>query len=100
MLPNLKSGSLKSRVLLLAIVMSLLTQVPVQVTAQQRFSPDTQSSELEKANKLNQQVFELSEQGKYEEAIPLAERALSIWQKVLGGDHPDVAISLNNLAEQ
>src|SRR5689334_2314447 len=38
-------------------------------------------------------------QGKYIEAEPLYKQALAIHEKVLGSDHPDMAISLNNLAE-
>ncbi|CAN0413880.1 unnamed protein product, partial [Laminaria digitata] len=38
-------------------------------------------------------------QGKYEEAGPLCERSLAIREKALGPDHPDVANSLNTLAE-
>ena len=57
-----------------------------------------QSAELQEAEKLNQQVEQLYQQGKYTEAIPLAEKALAIREKVLGGEHPDVATSLNNLA--
>ena len=37
-------------------------------------------------------------QGKYDEAEPLYQRALAISEKVLGPDHPDTATSLNNLA--
>lgn len=37
-------------------------------------------------------------QGRYEEAKPLYERSLSIYEKVLGPEHPDVATSINNLA--
>jgi tetratricopeptide (TPR) repeat protein len=37
-------------------------------------------------------------QGKYSEAEPLHKRALAIREKALGPDHPDVAISLENLA--
>ena len=37
-------------------------------------------------------------QGKYDEAEPLYVRALAIWEKVLGADHPDTAESCNNLA--
>jgi CHAT domain-containing protein len=54
--------------------------------------------ELTEAEQLNQQVIELYEQGKYAAAIPLAEHALAIREKVLGKEHPDVATSLNNLA--
>ena len=37
-------------------------------------------------------------QGKYAEAEPLYQRALEIREKALGPEHPDVALSLNNLA--
>jgi tetratricopeptide (TPR) repeat protein len=49
------------------------------------------------ALKLTQQVIELNKQGRYSEAVPSAERALSILEGALGPDHPDVATSLNNL---
>ncbi|MCA2630734.1 MULTISPECIES: tetratricopeptide repeat protein [unclassified Microcystis] len=54
---------------------------------------------LAEAERLNQQVIQLYQQGKYNEAIPLAEQALAIRKKVLGDNHPDTAQSLNNLAE-
>ncbi len=37
-------------------------------------------------------------QGHYAEAEPLYQRALAIWEKTLGPDHPDVATSLENYA--
>jgi tetratricopeptide (TPR) repeat protein len=37
-------------------------------------------------------------QGKYESAEPLYQRALDIWERQLGADHPSTATSLNNLA--
>ena len=37
-------------------------------------------------------------QGRYAEAEPLFKRALAIYEKALGPDHPDVARALNNLA--
>ena len=37
-------------------------------------------------------------QGKYAEAEPLYQSSLAIAEKALGKDHPDVAVSLNNLA--
>ena len=39
------------------------------------------------------------EQGRYAEAEPLYQESLSIYEKALGPEHPDVALSLNNLAE-
>ena len=38
------------------------------------------------------------EQGKYEQAQPLLQRALAIREQQLGPDHPDTAQSLNSLA--
>ena len=37
--------------------------------------------------------------GDYAAAEPLSRRALAIDEKVLGPDHPEVAIDLNNLAK-
>jgi tetratricopeptide (TPR) repeat protein/predicted Ser/Thr protein kinase len=36
--------------------------------------------------------------GDYVQSFQLAERALAIWEKVLGPDHPQVAMALNNAA--
>ncbi len=47
---------------------------------------------------LHQQFHELYAQKCYLEAIPIAENMLSINEKSLGPDHPDVAESLNSLA--
>jgi len=44
------------------------------------------------------QVFELYEQGQYLEATDIAKEALKVAEETFGQDHPDVAISLNNLA--
>ena len=58
-------------------------------------SPD--NPELAEAEQLNTQALQLYNQGKYSEAIPLAEQALAIRQRILD-DHPHTATSLNNLA--
>src|SRR4030042_2026133 len=60
-------------------------------------SPGSTQS-LDDGARLNQQFIQLYRQGRYKEAIPFAERALSIYEKALGPDHPNVADSLNNLA--
>ena len=54
--------------------------------------------ELQEAHRLNAEALTLVRAGKYDEARPLAERALEIREKTLGPDHPDVAVTLNNLA--
>ena len=40
----------------------------------------------------------LDAQGKAAEALPLYRKALRIYEKVLGLDHPDTALCYNNLA--
>jgi len=82
-----------------AMALGLLVNLPKPVTGQTQPAQSTQqSAELQEAERLNQRVVELYQQGKYAEAIPLAEKALAIREKVLGAEHPDVATSLNNLA--
>jgi tetratricopeptide (TPR) repeat protein len=46
--------------------------------------------------RLNSEIRKLYGQGKYDEAIPLAERALAIREKAFGPEHPKVAEALNN----
>ena len=48
-------------------------------------------------NALNQQVNQLIEQGKYQEAIPIAERAVEMAKRVRGPEHSETADALNNL---
>ena len=58
-----------------------------------------QQSDLENAKILHQEGIKLYQQGRYREAIPIAEKVLTISEKVLGPEHPNTATSLNNLAE-
>ncbi|KPQ32593.1 MAG: Tetratricopeptide repeat, partial [Phormidium sp. OSCR] len=70
-----------------------------RLTAQTATSSDIEQAELlEEANRLNQQVIRLYEEGRYQEAILLVQQALEIRETALGESHPDVATSLNNLA--
>jgi tetratricopeptide (TPR) repeat protein len=48
---------------------------------------------------LNKEVVELYNEGKFNEAILVAEQALTLAKSLHPGDHADVASSLNNLAE-
>ena len=50
------------------------------------------------AETLDEQVVRLLDEGKYAEAEPLALQALEVSLKKNGTDHPDTAVSLNNLA--
>ena len=57
-----------------------------------------QQGSIQEAEELNQQILDLYKQGRYEEAIPLANQALAIREKANGADHPNMATALNNLA--
>ena len=48
---------------------------------------------------LNQEVLSLYRQGRYDRAVVVAKKALDVAEKSHGPTHPDVATSLNNLAE-
>jgi tetratricopeptide (TPR) repeat protein/CHAT domain-containing protein len=59
----------------------------------------SQESEQENLQLLWQQAVKLYQQGSYSKAIPVAEKILAIREKTLGPKHPDVAVSLEGLAE-
>jgi TonB family protein len=56
-----------------------------------------ESAELAEAKKLSVEIVKLYNEGKYDEAIPLARRAVELKEKVLGKESPSLADSLNNL---
>jgi len=60
--------------------------------------PRASARENDDAEALYTEVMRLYQQGRYEEAIPLAERALAIQEKAFGPEHLEIATSLNNLA--
>nr|WP_199329581.1 CHAT domain-containing protein [Coleofasciculus sp. FACHB-1120] len=50
-------------------------------------------------SQLNQQVIQLYHRGEYAEAAIIAQQSLELARQILGAEHPQVAGSLNNLAE-
>jgi TonB family protein len=68
------------------------------VQAQQTL-PAGQAAELDEAHQLNLKAVKLYQEGKFDEALPLAKRSLSIREKVLGREDQLVIQSLINLAE-
>ncbi|NEQ38166.1 MAG: tetratricopeptide repeat protein, partial [Okeania sp. SIO3I5] len=86
-----------SSVVALVGVTGFWVGMPVPIV-EQALSQVSEEDELAEAERLFQQVVELYQQGKYAEAISLAEKVLAIRKKVLGDNHPDVAESINNLA--
>ncbi|WP_043996543.1 tetratricopeptide repeat protein, partial [Microcystis aeruginosa] len=75
-----------------------LSGVMLTPTVGQVISQVSPQDKLAEAERLTNQAYELYQQGKYNEAIPLAEQALAIRKQQLGDNHPDTATSLNNLA--
>jgi hypothetical protein len=57
-----------------------------------------ETAELEEARQLSERVQQLSQRGRRNEALPLAERALRLRERVLGQNHVLVAEALSNLA--
>ena len=55
-----------------------------------------QSAELIDADKRYKDLYA---QGRYEEALPFAEKAVRLGKQEFGPDHPTTATLLNNLAE-
>ncbi len=89
-LPELKSSD-QPLTSLPAGVMLLLTGGPATAVGSQEDS-------AHEAEELNQQVLELYRQGRYNEAIPFAQRALAINEKILGPERLVTATALSNLA--
>jgi CHAT domain-containing protein len=75
----------------LAVFLGLVTAFGVGV--------ELAHSQTKEVEALIEQYIKLEKQGRYSEAIPLAQRALAIFEKSLGPNHPNVGASLNNLAE-
>ena len=50
-------------------------------------------------DKLNQESLKLSQELKFDAAIVVAKQAVEVAERQVGQNHPDVATSLNNLAE-
>jgi tetratricopeptide (TPR) repeat protein len=63
------------------------------------FACTASQSDDDEFNLLNQQVQTLYKQGKYQEAIPLAEKAVELAKRVYGPEQRNTATRLNNLAE-
>jgi len=58
----------------------------------------TMSEDAERQiERLSQQVHQLYQEGRYEEAIDIATQACDLTRQHLGEEHPDFATSLNNL---
>ena len=75
------------------LLVGCLVAVPHTAIAQNRSVWDAAD-----AITLNQKAVDLTKQGRYSEALPLAQKALALREKTLGSDNFDVALSLYTLA--
>lgn len=60
--------------------------------------PASEKKQLELAETYNNQVIQYYQEGQFQQAQSLAEKAFKIRQDILGEKHPDTLASLNNLA--
>jgi tetratricopeptide (TPR) repeat protein len=81
------------------IVILILLFIGVCITPKEGFSESrTAEIELQKAKELNEQVLKLEKEGRYLEAITIAEKILAIYEKALGPEHLDTFASFSKLA--
>jgi len=83
--------------LLVALVMVLFAMKPAQSFAQDREFTNPKQA-LTEAERLDVLVRNLYDQGKFEQAVHIAEKSLAIKETVLGPDHPDTGASIGGLA--
>ena len=94
-------ASIKRRALLrvAALALLLLATLAIALSPSTRAHAQSAAAEpLAEAERLHSQVEQLYQNGRYDEAIPLAEQVVALREKALGPEHPDVAESLNDLA--
>lgn len=98
-------SSCAAGLLLLGLPLCILgsSQFSYPASAQSAISGSSQSKVehetlLQEAEKLGTEATKLHKQGRYAEAVALTQKALSLQESLLGKEHPDVAISLNDLA--
>jgi len=85
------------RQLIIPVMVVVLACSARSAGAQSPAAPDPQA--LAEAKRLGGRVEQLQAQGKFAEAVPLAEQSLSLRENQLGPMHPDVAASLNRLGD-
>ncbi|HEY9284054.1 MAG TPA: tetratricopeptide repeat protein, partial [Pyrinomonadaceae bacterium] len=71
---------------------------PTAAGRQQQQQPVIDPREREEVRQLHGRATRLYAEGKYDEAVPLAERALAMMEKTLGPDHPGLLSVLKSLA--
>jgi len=93
---------MKKRSLVVALTLLCISPIP-NLSGTARLQTDATrgtavSAELADASRFSEQVVSLHKQGKLDEALPLAKRALEIREKHLGSEHQLVGHALKNIA--
>jgi TonB family protein len=73
------------------------TPAASSVAVQDKATSPPQTAELQEADKLSASVVQLHAAGKYKEALPAAQRALALREKVLKDEDPLIDAALSNL---
>lgn len=93
---------MKKTALLIFTILSLLSAMNAQTRDEKALSTSGQSkaqtAELKEASALSESVIKLYNEGKYDEALPLAKRALEIGKNVSGPNSDSVGAASLNLA--
>jgi tetratricopeptide (TPR) repeat protein len=79
---------------LAAVFLWALSLAPPAALAQTQ----AQENALQEARRLHDEAFALASDGKFSQGMPLVEQALAIHERVLGPEHPQVAITVAGLA--
>jgi CHAT domain-containing protein/lipopolysaccharide biosynthesis regulator YciM len=95
LLPSIHPAVLLIAITLASAPANLQAQAPGSAVQPQN---DAQAKVKAEAQRLNGEVFRLSQAGRYDEALPLAERAVTLIEKELGAEHPYAVSMLVNLA--
>ena len=78
--------------------MSLLTKVALLVVIVASFSAAACDNQTAEWRELEGRASELSKQEQISEAIEVAQKAVAFAEEAFGPDHPNLAVSLTNLA--
>src|SRR5262245_14388033 len=94
----MRQGAWAGKAAAAVAVVALLLGQPAKAWGQRGPGAKPDAAALAEAQQLDNEVFRLDGEGKYDAAVPLAERVVRILEKELGPEHPVVAQSLHNLA--
>ena len=87
----------RSAILIMTILCLLASADEFQQNAESLTKPAPQTPGQTEADRLDAQVLQLLKEWKYQEALPLAKRALELREKSVGPEHKLTVVALQNL---